>query len=184
MEKLSNYINQTKEQRQEHLDLLSDCKIRGTTSTHCRGILADFLDTDIMAKGVDCCHACHNEACSNPKHLYWGTRSENVQDALSQPNAKWGSGGAKGERNSQYGVKPWRNSAVKAHPQMIEVWSNAQRIYNDYYLKDWNFSSYGKGATYFRNKYGYSEATMIKMWLMFPTWNPNHDFDYQNWLNN
>ena len=34
-----------------------------------------------MPSRIDLCHACHNDKCSNPKHLYWGTRKENVQDA-------------------------------------------------------------------------------------------------------
>ncbi len=32
----------------------------------------------------ECCHSCGNGhlGCVNPRHLYWGTRSDNVQDAL------------------------------------------------------------------------------------------------------
>jgi hypothetical protein len=181
MQHLTDYMQLSKIERQKHLDLDSSCIFRGTTSTHCRGILAHVLDTDTCGIKVDCCHACSNEACSNPKHLYWGTRSENIQDAVAlNPNHMIHR--HFGERNGQYGVKPWRNNAAKAHPQMITVWKNAQRIYEDYYLKDWKFSSYGKGATYFKNKYGYSESTIIKMWKMFSYWNPLEDLDYQSWI--
>lgn len=178
---MSDYMTLTKDVRQRHLDLSEPCVIRGTTSTHCRGILSYFLNTELNGRGVDCCHACHNEACSNPHHMYWGTRSENVKDALSIDPSSY-SNGAYGDRNGQYGVKPWRNNAVRVHPQMVEVWKNCSRIYEDYYLKDWPFSTYGNGATYFRNKYGYSEATIIKMWKMFPSWNPLVDDDYLKWI--
>jgi hypothetical protein len=32
----------------------------------------------------ECCHTCGNGhlGCVNPKHLYWGTRAENVQDSI------------------------------------------------------------------------------------------------------
>ena len=51
-----------------------------------RGVLAQYLDTDLPTK-VDLCHACHNDKCSNPQHLYWGTRAENIQDA--KDNGTW-----------------------------------------------------------------------------------------------
>ena len=28
-----------------------------------------------------CCHACNNESCLNPNHLYLGTQSDNLTDA-------------------------------------------------------------------------------------------------------
>lgn len=37
----------------------------------------------------ECCHTCGNGhmGCVNPAHLYWGTRSENVQDAIRHGTA-------------------------------------------------------------------------------------------------
>ena len=70
----------SKEERTAHTDLKSKCIERGGNSTVHRGVLAEFLNTNFPSK-VDLCHLCGNEKCSNPKHLYWGTRKENVADA-------------------------------------------------------------------------------------------------------
>ena len=78
---VETYLIKGKSERQLHLDLNDECKERGGNSTNHRGVLAQYLDTPIYGRPADLCHACHNDKCSNPKHLYWGTRKENVQDA-------------------------------------------------------------------------------------------------------
>ena len=78
MIELDVYIKFTKEQRQKHLDLNSDCLERGGNSTNHRGVLAQFLDTNIPNNKVVLAHACNNPNCSNPKHLYWATQYENI----------------------------------------------------------------------------------------------------------
>jgi hypothetical protein len=78
---VQTYLKESRDSRRSHLDLKSDCIERGGNSTNHRGVLAQYLDTQIFGKPADLCHACHNPNCSNPKHLYWGTRSDNVQDA-------------------------------------------------------------------------------------------------------
>ena len=79
---VNEWILESKENRQFHLDLNEECLIRGGTSDECRGVLAQYLNTNIP-KGmkIHLCHACHNGKCSNPKHLYWGTAGENIQDS-------------------------------------------------------------------------------------------------------
>jgi hypothetical protein len=83
---VEEWINENKEVRVQHLDLGEPCIERGGNSTNHRGVLAQFLNTNIPKK-IDLCHACHNDKCSNPKHLYWGTRKENIDDA--KDNGTW-----------------------------------------------------------------------------------------------
>ena len=83
---VEDWINEAREVRTRHLDLNAPCIERGGNSTVHRGVLAQYLGTNLPNK-VDLCHACHNDKCSNPNHLYWGTRKENVQDAKN--NGTW-----------------------------------------------------------------------------------------------
>lgn len=79
---IEDYIKLSQEQRQQHLNLNEDCIMRGGQSMYLKGLLAHILGTTIPSgKKIHVCHACHNELCSNPNHIYWGTPSENVLDA-------------------------------------------------------------------------------------------------------
>lgn len=74
---------QNKPERQKHLNLEEPCLERGGNSTIHKGVLAQFLETTIPhGTKVLLCHACNNGKCSNPKHLYWGTSKENVEDSI------------------------------------------------------------------------------------------------------
>lgn len=78
---ISEYMELTREERRVHLDLDELCLERGGKSTFFRGLLADYLGTIIPEnREAHLCHACHNAKCSNPKHLYWGSAWDNIQD--------------------------------------------------------------------------------------------------------
>lgn len=97
---VEEYLKYGKNQRQSHLDLDEMCLERGGISTNHRGVLAQYLNTPIYGKPADLCHACNNDKCSNPKHLYWGTRQENIHDAIARGTFK----GAWGSRVEKYGI--------------------------------------------------------------------------------
>jgi len=81
MQDINEYINLSREERRSHLSLEENCIERGGYSKEFRGLLADFLDTTIpRGSKIYLCHACNNEKCSNPNHLYWGTPTDNHLD--------------------------------------------------------------------------------------------------------
>lgn len=90
---VEKYLKEDIEIRKKHVDLKEECLERGGNSSIHRGVLAQYLKGNIYGRPADLCHACHNPNCSNPKHLYWGTRSENVKDSISNGthNAGWNS---------------------------------------------------------------------------------------------
>ena len=85
---VEDYMKQTKEERQKHLDLTTDCKEIGGDSCQFKGLLAYHLNTTLPINGnqIYLAHACHNGICSNVLHLYWGTPKENVNDIKTNPN--------------------------------------------------------------------------------------------------
>ena len=88
---VKNFIKEPKSVRQLHLCLDEKCVERGGNSTNHKGILAQYLDSTIPSGRILLCHACNNDKCSNPKHLYWGTDKENI----TQDNLNWKSVWAK-----------------------------------------------------------------------------------------
>jgi hypothetical protein len=94
MKLIEEYITQSKQERQQHIDLNDPCVERGGPakgglSSYCKGLMAHLLDTTIPSgHKIHVCHACNNERCSNPKHLYWGTAKENRIDQ-GEGNSVW-----------------------------------------------------------------------------------------------
>jgi hypothetical protein len=81
MIKVEEWILESRDKRIAHIIESEPCIERGGNSTVHRGILAQYLNTNLPSK-IDLCHYCGNGKCSNPKHLYWGTRKENVEDSI------------------------------------------------------------------------------------------------------
>lgn len=78
MKNINEFIKLPREDRRAHLNLEELCCERGGNSTNHKGVLAQYLDTTIPAGRILLCHACNNDKCSNPKHLYWGTDYDNI----------------------------------------------------------------------------------------------------------
>jgi hypothetical protein len=80
---LSDYMELPREVRKQHLDLSKPCVEMGGSSRSSRALLGMFLNTTCEGLGMKTgylCHACGNEKCSNPEHLYWGSATDNSID--------------------------------------------------------------------------------------------------------
>jgi hypothetical protein len=83
MKNIYEYILLLKQERQSHLKLNEPCVERGAGSYYFKGLLAHYLDTTVpTGHKIHLCHACHNGACGNPNHMYWGTAQENRLDQV------------------------------------------------------------------------------------------------------
>lgn len=82
---IDEYMLKSREERRAHLKLDEACVlIGGYDSREYRGLLAHVLGTTIPTgnRAIALCHACNVGGCSNPNHLYWGTRKDNHIDAV------------------------------------------------------------------------------------------------------
>lgn len=131
---VEEWIKTSRDERTAHLDLGSECLERGGNSTASRGVLAQYLNTNIpKARGIDLCHACHNDNCSNPKHLYWGTRSENIKDAIDNGTRfnPWDAAVAK------YGLEEARKRFTRTPEQCAKAGSgNSGKAKSDQHKKN------------------------------------------------
>lgn len=50
---------------------------------------------------LEACHTCHNERCVNPRHLYWGTRQQNVVDWQENRRRQRGVAGGSGMKRGR-----------------------------------------------------------------------------------
>jgi hypothetical protein len=89
-EDINEYMKRSRDERRAHLLLDEACIEIGGLSQFYRGLLAHYLRTTIGDASVYVCHACNNPKCSNPKHLYWGTPTDNIID--QKESGTWKSG--------------------------------------------------------------------------------------------
>lgn len=83
MKDIVEYIKLPYFERISHLDLSTECREIGGNSTAFKGLLSQELGVTIPSGNkIMLCHKCHNSKCSNPKHLYYGTPKENIQDQI------------------------------------------------------------------------------------------------------
>lgn len=52
-----------------------------------------------IPEGLLICHHCDNPPCCNPGHLFLGTRSDNVQDAMAKGRMRWKGAPQPGTKN-------------------------------------------------------------------------------------
>jgi hypothetical protein len=82
------YILLSREERRKHLILNDQCIEIGGDSRNFKGLLSYHLCTTMGHGNIFLCHACNNEKCSNPNHLYWGTPKDNTQDYMKTEKYK------------------------------------------------------------------------------------------------
>lgn len=169
---------QTKDERQSHLDLTTPCEERDSSSVECRGLLAVALETSLpRGWGIHCCHACHNGKCSNWKHLYWGTATENFEDVIEDRGQHPVSLSAfkKGKDNPSWRKPPWLIGNGKP-----EEWSWAQEIYEAIEIRGWQVGQWGYGYLLLMRTFGLSQGVARSMEKRFKQgWIPIED---PSWL--
>lgn len=65
----------------------------GNISVHQRPKQAHRVSYELnigpIPEGMDVCHTCDNPPCTNPNHLFAGTRQDNVDDMIAKERGKW-----------------------------------------------------------------------------------------------
>lgn len=78
-------------ERVAHIDLSTPC-ILNRHGDHYRKAVREYWGLDRVPKGWECCHLCSSGRrkgnCSNPLHIYLGTRSENRLD-IPEEQRRW-----------------------------------------------------------------------------------------------
>lgn len=66
-----------------------------------------------------CLHSCDNPACCNPRHLRWGTPTDNVRDAMARKRHR-NPPPPKGNPNPPKGAAVWNQTLTEA--KVREIW--------------------------------------------------------------
>ena len=118
---LSDYMKLPREVRRQHLDVSRPCIEMGGSSRSSRALLGMYLGTTCEGLGMKTgylCHACGNEKCSKPEHLYWGSATDNCIDKYEH-NPKLGEKIAKinKQNNPDYFKELGSHSGLKGIPK-------------------------------------------------------------------
>ena len=127
--KLSEYIKLSREERTTHIDLDSPCDLSDKAGKQKRIFDWFDLEDDIgnwAKSGIERCHLCkhdsHNGYCSNPLHIYIGTKRENRLDIEPEVRSQIARTAGKegchigGKRSAELGV----GVHDKSDPRVIE----------------------------------------------------------------
>ena len=157
---LSEYMNLTREIRRQHINLSKPCVEMGGSSRSSRALLGMYLGTTCEGQGMKTgllCHACGNEGCSNPEHLYWGSSSDNSIDKYEHnPNL----GREMFEKKLQKYGQDYVQNLCKTRKQVVP-WNKltSQEVDRRLYLiRDIDLTSYG-WVTKVADRLGVSHTT-------------------------
>lgn len=73
-----------------------------------------------IPKGVDVCHRCDVRRCINVEHLFLGTRSENMRDAVAKGRFKT-TGRGTGSTLTEHAVRELRRHGLKNYGDVINA---------------------------------------------------------------
>lgn len=84
MEIVEKFVSEkSRKERKSMLKLDEPCHERGLKySTQLIALVAYHYNTTLPENGnkVVVCHGCNNDKCSNPNHMYWGSKGDNKLD--------------------------------------------------------------------------------------------------------
>lgn len=78
-----------------------------------------MANNSMPSREIYCLHSCDNPACCNPRHLRWGTPTDNVRDAMARKRHR-NPPPAKGNPNPPKGEKVWNQTLTEE--KVREIW--------------------------------------------------------------
>lgn len=82
-----------------------------------------------IPKGIDVCHSCDTPSCVNPKHLFLGTRKDNMQDCVAK--GRYARNGKKGEDHNMVKLSTQDVINIRNDSRMIKTIAADYHIHRD-----------------------------------------------------